>query len=191
MRHGMTDWNREHRVQGCTDTSLNEEGREQAARWAESLADAGFELIVTSTLKRAKETAGIINKTLNLPMAEDKRLDEQDWGEWTGLTRDDLGKIGKLVRQQEKKGFEFRPKDGESRNEVLMRACDAFVDLAEQHLGKSVLVVAHNGILKCLAYALSGLDYLPGEPDPLKPYRLHRFECADLELAVGELNIDF
>lgn len=190
MRHGLTDWNNEHRIQGGTDTPLNEKGREQAENWAKSLADGGFDLVVTSGLVRAKETAAIINKTLNLPVTEDERLNEQDWGDWTGLTRDELRKIFKLVRQQEKKGFGFRPQGGESRNELLMRACDAFVDIAELHPGKTVLVVTHNGILKCLAHALSGLDYLPGDPDPIKPYRLHRIDCVELEIALGELNIE-
>lgn len=190
MRHGMTDWNRERRIQGIEDIPLNEEGREQARTWAASLKGGGFDLIVTSGLSRARETASIINETLNLPAVEDLRLNEQDWGEWSGLTGGELKKKGNLLKQQEKKGFEFRPKGGESRNEVLMRTCDAFMDLTEHHPGKTVLVVAHNGILKCLAHALSGQDYLPRDPGPIKPYRLHRFECVDLELALGELNIE-
>jgi len=190
MRHGLTDWNREHRVQGCTDTSLNEEGREQARKWAGSLARGGLDLIVTSGLARSKETAAIINETLGLDIVEDARLNEMDWGEWTGLDRGEIRKMYKLVGQQERKGFDFRAKGGESRNELLMRACDALLDLTGKHPGKSVLVVAHNGILKCLAHALSGQDYLPGDPNPIKPYRLHRFECLDLELAIGELNIE-
>lgn len=190
MRHGMTDWNRDHRIQGTTDIELNDHGREQARNWAESLVDGDFELIVTSTLKRAKETAEIINRTLALPITEDARLNELDWGEWTGMTEAELKKISKLVNQQKKKGFDFRPNGGESRNEQLQRACDVLLDLADEYPGKSVLVVAHYGILHCLAYALSGLDYMPGDSNPLKPYRLHRLECADMELAIGELNIE-
>ncbi|MBG0790610.1 MAG: histidine phosphatase family protein [Desulfovibrionaceae bacterium] len=191
LRHGMTDWNREHRIQGRTDTALNDEGREQARNWAEALAGAGFDLIVTSGLARARETGAILNQVLNLPMVEDARLNEQDWGNWTGLTRKELAKKGKLLNQQEKKGFDFRPEGGESRNEMLDRACDAFIDLSGEHPGKSVLVVTHNGVLRCLAHALSGSDYLPGDPDPIMPGRLHRFECAELELALGELNVAF
>ena len=186
----MTDRDSENRVQGASDIPLNDKGRGQAADWARSLADGGFDLIVTGSLAGTRETAAIINEVLNLPVAEDERLDGQDWGEWTGMTREELRKISTLVRQQEKKGFEFRPKGGESRNELLMRVCDALIDLTENYPGKSVLVVTHDCVLKCLAYALSGLDYLPGDQDPIKPYRLHRVDCLDLELALGELNIE-
>lgn len=191
MRHGLTDWNLEHRIQGSnTDRPLVKEGREQAAKWAESLADGDFDMIVTSDLKRAKETAAIINEKLNLPISHDVRLNEQDWGEWSGMTRGEIKDLGKLYRQQERKGLDFRPAKGESRNEVLMRACDSLMDLSEEHPGKSILIVAHEGIVLILAYALSGLDYMPDDPNPVIPYRLHRYDCADLELAIGELNIE-
>lgn len=144
-----------------------------------------------SGLERARETAAILNEKLKLDVIEDERLNEMDWGNWTGLDKSGLKKKGKLVTAQERKGFGFRPEQGESRDELLMRACDALIDLAAGHPGQSVLVVTHNGVLKALAYALSGLEYLPGEPCPIRPGRLHRFECADLELAAGELDIEF
>lgn len=190
MRHGATDWNRESRIQGTEDISLSDEGREMARKWAETLAGGGLECILTSSLGRAKETATIINETLGLPIHEDPRLGEQDWGEWTGLTKEDLKQIRKQVKQQEYKGFDFCPPKGESRNDVLMRACDALIDFSEEHPDKSVLVVTHNGVLKCLAYALTGLEFMPNEPMPLESYRLHRIECLENELAPGQFNME-
>ncbi|MBI9087481.1 MAG: histidine phosphatase family protein [Desulfobacterales bacterium] len=190
MRHGLTEWNRESRIQGKTDISLCDEGRDMARKWAKSLAGLNFDCILTSGLERSRETAEIINETLGLPMHEDQRLAEQDWGEWTGLTKVELNKLRKQVLQQEKLGLEFRPPGGESRNEVLMRACDALLDFSDSHADKSVLVIAHNGVIKSLAYVLSGLDFMPGDPMPIKPYRLHRIECMDNELAIGELNME-
>jgi probable phosphoglycerate mutase len=72
-----------------------------------------------------------------------------------------------------------------------MRACDALMDFSHAHSGARVLVVTHQGVLKCLAYALSGLDYMPGDPLPIEPYRLHRIECLDNELAPAQWNIGF
>nr|WP_321260007.1 histidine phosphatase family protein [uncultured Pseudodesulfovibrio sp.] len=190
MRHGMTDWNRESRIQGTEDIPLSDVGREMARKWAETLADGGLQCILTSSLGRAKETATIINETLGLPIHEDPRLGEQDWGEWTGLTKEDLKQIRKQVKQQEYKGFDFCPPKGESRNDVLMRACDALIDFSEEHPDKSVLVVTHNGVLKCLAYALTGLEFMPNEPTPLESYRLHRIECLENELAPGQFNME-
>ena len=190
MRHGLTDWNRESRIQGANDIPLCDEGREMARKWAETLDQGGLECILTSSLGRARETASIINERLGLPVFEDPRLGEQDWGEWTGLTKAELKEIRKQVRQQEFRGFDFQPKGGESRNEVLMRACDALIEFSLEHPESSVLVVTHNGVLKCLTYALSGLDFLPGDLVPFLPYRLHRIDCLDNELALGELNME-
>ncbi|MBI9078471.1 MAG: histidine phosphatase family protein [Pseudodesulfovibrio sp.] len=190
MRHGLTEWNRESRIQGKTDISLCNEGRDMAREWAKALSGQNFDCILTSGLERSRETAEIINETLGLPMHEDQRLAEQDWGEWTELTKTDLKKLRKQVLQQEKLGLDFRPPGGESRNEVLMRACDALMDFNDSHPDKSVLVITHNGVIKSLAYVLSGLDFLPGDPLPIKPYCLHRIECMDNELAIGELNME-
>ncbi|BCS89041.1 histidine phosphatase family protein [Pseudodesulfovibrio sediminis] len=190
MRHGLTEWNRESRIQGATDISLCDEGRDMARKWAGTLAGGGLQCILTSTLDRARETGAILNEVLGLPVYEDARLSEQEWGEWTGLTKTELKKLHKLVRKQESKGFDFRPPGGESRNELLMRACDALLEFPEDHDEESVLVVTHNGVLRALAYALTGLDYLPQDRNPLVEYRLHRFLCMDNELAVGELNME-
>ena len=190
MRHGLTDWNRDSRIQGASNIPLNEEGREMARKWAETLDQGGLDCILTSGLDRARETAAIINQRLNLAVFEDPRLGEQDWGEWTGLTKAELKGMRSLVKSQEQKGFGFRPKGGESRDEVLMRACDALIEFSEGQPGASVLVVTHNGVLKCLTYALSGLEFLRDDPMSFLPYRLHRIDCQDNELALGELNME-
>ena len=103
MRHGLTEWNRDKRIQGQSNTDLCDEGREMARTWAESLADNHFDCILTSDLKRAVETAEIINEKLGLPMHTDPRLSEQDWGEWTGLSKSDLEGMRKLVRSEERR----------------------------------------------------------------------------------------
>jgi len=191
MRHGLTEWNRDKRIQGQTDIDLSEEGRDMARQWAESLADNHFDCILTSGLARAVQTAEIINEKLgNLPMHMDPRLAEQDWGEWTGLTKDELEKIRKLVKKQEYKGFAFQPPKGETRDEVMMRACDAFLDFSERNSDSRVLVITHNGVLKTLTYALSGLEFMPNEKCPIEPYKVHRIECFENEIALGEINME-
>lgn len=189
MRHGLTEWNREKKLQGQTDIDLCDEGRDMARQWAESLAANEFHFILTSPLKRAVETAEIINERLGLPVHTDERLIEQDLGKWTGLTKAEMLADKKAVRKQENRGFGFTPPGGESRDEVLMRACDALLEFSEDHEGK-VLVITHKGVLKCLAYALSGMEYMPAESNPMQSYRIHRIECFDNELALSELNME-
>lgn len=192
MRHGQTDWNRDKRIQGRTDTDLSEQGRDMARQWGASLADNQFDCILTSTLSRAGQTVAILNEALGgLPVHTDERLAEQDWGEWTGLTKDELeGAFASQVKKQEKRGFAFQPPGGESRDDLLMRVCDALLDFSEAHPEARVLVVTHSGVLKCLTYALSGLEFLPHEKRPIKPYRVHRIECFENELALGEINME-
>ena len=191
MRHGLTQWNSDKRIQGQTDVDLSDEGRDMARQWGKSLADNHFDCILTSGLARAVQTAEIINEELGgLPIHTDPQLVEQDWGEWTGLTKDELNEMRKLVKKQEYKGFDFQPPKGESRDEVLLRACDAFLEFSEKHSDAKVLVITHNGVLKCLTYALSGLEFMPDEPCPILPYKVHRIECFENEIALGEINME-
>ena len=84
VRHGQTDWNLLGKVQGKQDISLNEKGREQAALTKKDLDNKEIDLIIVSPLKRALETAEIINKDRNIPMIIDYRIKERDFGEFEG-----------------------------------------------------------------------------------------------------------
>lgn len=84
IRHGQTDWNRVRRLQGRTDIPLNEWGRRVARLTREGLKDVAFDVAFTSPLVRAKETAEIILKGRNVPVIEDKRLIEVDFGGYEG-----------------------------------------------------------------------------------------------------------
>ena len=185
IRHGQTAWNAEKRIQGRTDTDLAPEGEAMAEGWARELADLELDRVLTSGLKRAARTAGIVCAGRNLPVDHDPRLAEQDWGEWTGLAKPELKKLGKELSRREKQGFGFCPPGGESREAVLCRACDALLDFAAAHPEARVLVVTHNGVLKCLLNALSGQAFLPGDPPLPGGYRVHRIECIENELALG------
>ena len=68
IRHGQTDWNRDDRLQGSSDIPLNETGREQAHEAAGLLRDGGWEVIVSSPLMRARDTAQIIADDLNIEL---------------------------------------------------------------------------------------------------------------------------
>ena len=174
MRHGRTVWNQDKRIQGQKDTDLAPEGVDQAKAWSRTLAKAVWDRVLTSDLSRARETARLAVGSLGLPTVEDPRLREQDWGDWVGRTFGDLGldDMEDVVRRG-LVGWEFTPPGGESRLQVLARARAALEQAAREHPGESILVVAHQGVLKCLLYDLLGLRFLPEENDPLEKYRLH------------------
>ncbi len=83
VRHGETDWNRDGRWQGGSDTSLNDVGREQARALADEL-DGNISTVYSSDLARARETAEIVVANIGLPVQIDPRLRERGFGSWEG-----------------------------------------------------------------------------------------------------------
>ncbi|MCR5337817.1 MAG: histidine phosphatase family protein [Lachnospiraceae bacterium] len=85
MRHGKTDWNGRHKLQGQTDIPLNEEGRQMAREAAEACSNVHFDLCYCSPLIRAKETAQIVLEGRNIEIRYDDRLREMNFGEYEGI----------------------------------------------------------------------------------------------------------
>ena len=92
-RHGQTEWNRMKKVQGRADIELNEEGRKQAEKTRELLQAEKIDLIVCSPLKRAIQTAEIINENRNTTIVIDERITERDFGEFEGMPNTDFESI--------------------------------------------------------------------------------------------------
>jgi probable phosphoglycerate mutase len=191
MRHAETFWNREKRIQGQKDTRLTPEGEAAADTWGNRIAGYAWTQIVSSDLIRARETARRINETLHLPLSADRRLREQHWGEWEGLTWTDIQKrFPKILAEQIAAGWGFRPPGGESREAVYRRVSDF---LAEQHRrdsGGSVLVVTHGGVIRCLVYRLLNRKFLPDEPPVLGARQLHLLSVDKTQLSLDQLNAD-
>lgn len=87
IRHGSTEWNRLGKLQGQLDTDLTDEGREQARLLGIRLANESWDGIISSDLKRAKETAQIMSKLSGIPIiGMDNRLRERRYGQVEGTT---------------------------------------------------------------------------------------------------------
>ena len=84
MRHGRTDWNARHKLQGRTDIPLNEEGRRMAEKAREEYMDVPLDICFCSPLIRAKETAEIVLRGRGIPIRTDDRLMEMCFGEFEG-----------------------------------------------------------------------------------------------------------
>ena len=157
VRHGLTDWNIEGRLQGGRDTPLNERGRAQAAQCAEILRDlfardgrnAADLHYVSSPLIRASETMDIVRKGLGLPAggyAREERLKEIAFGDWEGLTYLDVLKRDKhIVEQRESSKWLFRPPGGETYEEVARRVGEWYATL-----DRDTVVTAHGGTARAL-----------------------------------------
>ena len=84
MRHGRTDWNDRHKLQGRTDIPLNEEGRRMAEAAGEEYRDIPLALCFCSPLIRARETAEIVLRGRDVPIRTDDRLREMSFGSYEG-----------------------------------------------------------------------------------------------------------
>jgi broad specificity phosphatase PhoE len=174
LRHAITEWNRERRIQGQNDTALSPLGELQAEQWGHILKSYPWNRILVSNARRAVQTAARINTIVEVPMDSDSRLREQDWGEWTGKTIPQLKQEAPLhLAEQENAGWNFCPPGGEDRLKVRDRSMEAIAGACEKWGGERILVVTHEGVIKCLLYDLCGRRFLPDEPEMIHSRSLH------------------
>ena len=162
VRHGLTEWNVQQRLQGSHDVPLIAEGRSQALRCGEILRDLlahdgrvpGDLVYVSSPLIRARETMELVRASLGLPVAGyevDARLAEISFGDWEGLTYEDvIARDGDVVAKRESDKWGFLPPGGESYAQVTARV-GAWYD----ELEGDAVVAAHGGTARALLAHLS------------------------------------
>ncbi|TAK80028.1 MAG: histidine phosphatase family protein [Aquabacterium sp.] len=159
LRHAETAWNVDARIQGQLDVPLNERGHWQAARLAEALADEDIAAIYSSDLQRAHATASRVGERLGLPVVTDPRLRERHFGCFQGLTH---GEIAERWPEHSRRWRErepgFGPEGGETLEVFHDRCVEAARALASRWPGRSVVLMAHGGVLDCLYRAAMGLD---------------------------------
>jgi probable phosphoglycerate mutase len=172
VRHGETDWNRTHRIQGSSDIPLNETGRTQARSTGRLLARREWHAVYTSPLSRAAETAQLIANELGLPEpVADEGLVERHYGEAEGLTGWEV----------EERFPDDTPVPGrESRAAVVERVLPALLDIAERHHGESVVVVSHGGVIRSVLQAVA-LDHAHGR---IRNGSVHSFRHVDGALSL-------
>ena len=132
--------------------------------------------MIASDLKRALETAKLVNLSLNLTIEQDRRLREQNWGRWEGKTTQEVTE--QLDTKALEGGWEFCPPGGESRKNVRYRCLTVLTEVALRWPGEMILVITHEGVIRCLIYGLAGRKYTRTEPPMLRPNHLH-FDCHD------------
>jgi probable phosphoglycerate mutase len=173
LRHAVTDWNLEKRVQGRIDKPLSELGRQQSRRLSvppEILAYRWF----CSPLRRATETAELLN--LN-PVRIEAALIEMSWGDWEGEILKPLRKrLGEEMRDNESRGLDFCPPGGESPRQVQARLQTWLRKIASSK--QDTAAVVHKGIVRCI-YALACNWDMRGEsPVDFAWDALHQFELS-------------
>lgn len=150
VRHGETVWTREHRYQGVTDTALTTKGRRQARALAAFLRRQHVDVLITSSLRRAKETGKIIAQAIHRRPRSIVQLNEISFGHWEGKTAKEL------IRKKDRIFFKWcewkfvTPPGGESPRAAQQRTALALRAILRRHKGKTVAVVSHGGPIKMM-----------------------------------------
>lgn len=156
-RHGETEWNADRRMQGQLDADLSEIGIEQARRAAPIIAGFVPQVLLTSDLRRASNTAAVLAERTSLPVQTDKRLRETHLGQWQGLTHDDVDARWPGGRVAWRGNAAWAPPGGESRIEVAGRAKQVVAELDSRQGVQVAVLCAHGGLIASLVACLLGL----------------------------------
>jgi alpha-ribazole phosphatase len=159
VRHGETEWNSGHRVQGHTDVPLSERGRAQAARLAPRLAREPIGAFYASDLSRAIDTAEPAATLMGLSTVCSAAFREAHYGAWEGLTVAEIAaRYPDEYERWRRDSARHRPPEGESLEELQTRVMAELAGLLERHGGQTLCLVAHGGSVRA---AVCGLLQLP------------------------------
>lgn len=161
IRHGLTVWNAAGKLQGNADIELNEEGRELAGQLGRKLENIDFDVIYSSPLIRAYETACLIRGHRNIQIIRDQRLRELSFGEMEGVSYTQWNRPDSPYRYFFTQPDKYLPPPkGESLEELCDRTRDFIQTVLEADFQnkKRVMIVAHGALNKGLMCYLEKND---------------------------------
>ena len=159
IRHGETEYNKMHRMQGRgIDASLNKEGRSQAEAICNFMKDKAITKIVTSSLKRAIETANPLSEELKIKLETFKDLDEMNFGVLEGKPFKDVIEDLKYLQTQWSSGnLQIAPEAGENPIEVFDRAGSKIMNVIETSKDQQIIFMIHGRLIRILLSEFLGL----------------------------------
>ena len=165
VRHGQSEWNLQNLFTGWRDPGLTEQGVSEAKAAGTKLAALGlkFDQAFTSDLSRAQKTCALILEGVgqdNLETVRSQALNERDYGDLSGLNKDDArGKWGEDQVHIWRRSYDVPPPGGESLRDTGARVWPYYMHDIQPHIlrGETVLVAAHGNSLRALIMALDGL----------------------------------
>lgn len=142
VRHGETDWNANGKLQGQTNIPLNNTGKKQAEKCRDYLLRAHWDVMISSPLIRAKETAEIINNALELPMIIMDHFKERHFGQGEGLRREERNLLYP--------NFIFP--NMETQEELISRIESGLEEITQRFPGSNVVLVAHGALINAIIH---------------------------------------
>ncbi|MDO4916904.1 MAG: histidine phosphatase family protein [Rothia sp. (in: high G+C Gram-positive bacteria)] len=158
IRHGQTDWNKQHLMQGTSDIPLNDLGRQQAHETGNKLREQGlsFDVLVSSPLSRAFETAQIIGEELGLSVSRTyDDLIERAYGEAEGLD----------IPAEERKEPDAYYDGVESERALYVRGVKILREITHDYPGQRVLAVSHGSLIRRVLSAAHGKEWATAVPN--------------------------
>ncbi|MEF2070802.1 2,3-bisphosphoglycerate-dependent phosphoglycerate mutase [Consotaella aegiceratis] len=165
VRHGQSEWNLKNLFTGWRDPDLSEKGVEEARAAGRKLKEAGlsYDIAFTSALTRAQHTLQLILEEqgqTGLETIRDQALNERDYGDLSGLNKDDArAKWGEEQVHVWRRSYDVPPPGGESLKDTGARVWPYYINKIQPHVlrGGTVIVAAHGNSLRALIMALDGL----------------------------------
>jgi broad specificity phosphatase PhoE len=156
-RHGETDWNRDGRWQGHTDCPLNAAGLAQAAALAAHLAGMTIDLLYSSDLSRARQTAAATERATGLPVVVDADLREVDVGEWAGCNREQARERDPAWYREWAAGAVAGYRGGETYLDLHRRSVRALERVLAAAGGRTAVIFCHGGNIRAIVSEVVGL----------------------------------
>jgi probable phosphoglycerate mutase len=151
VRHGQTAWNAGSRIQGHTDIELDPTGHWQAERLALALADEELDVLYSSDLARARQTAAPLAARKGLQLRIDPGLRERGFGEFEGLSFQQIEqRWPEQAAAWRRRDPDFGARGGEVLRDFRERVVAVVTRLAHAHRGQSIALVTHGGVLDLL-----------------------------------------
>lgn len=188
IRHGETAWNTVRRLQGHTDTPLNERGRRQADALARGLAREKLDAIHASDLARAMQTArAVASHHAGLTPYPDPRLRERAYGVFEGMLHTEIAEKypADFALWQARDSDAVMPagvRVAESLRQFHDRAIAALEALATRHPGQTVAVITHGGVLECAYREACGIH-----PDNPRDFQVRNASVSRFHVGAGAL----
>ena len=191
VRHGQSEWNEKNLFTGWRDPELTQKGAQEARNAGRELLgqEYVFDVMYTSALRRAQETGRIILEEMGLTdivTVRDQRLNERDYGDLSGLNKDDAReRWGEDQVHVWRRSYDTPPPGGESLKDTANRVLPYFEEVILPNLvaGKNILVAAHGNSLRALIMRIESIspeDIVKLEIDTGKPIY---FSCEDGKVA--------
>lgn len=157
VRHGETDWNAAGKLQGRKNSELTALGREQADRLADRLLHYTFDRIISSSSKRAVQTAEILAKKLKLSVSQVDELQEINLGPWEGRLKIEIEReypedFNAFWQEPDR----FALPGAETFGELQQRGIEAINRIVAEHQNSEILIVSHGAMIKSLLCRYAG-----------------------------------